>query len=128
MIKQHVFRWMSAGLLALTLAGCEPASLEAPGKDHGNGPVTDFSIENNIHIALIPEEKIKDGKAPDLTYGSMDAHFVTIDGVTYMVDWNDLNDFKNLKKGEKLNFRSNGYIARKESTGENFRVVKLNEL
>lgn len=131
MIKKQLFRWAHAGLLALALSACQTASLEAPGSDKGNGPVTDFSMEQNIRIALFHADEVKkDGKGPGptLTYGAMDAHFVTIGTVTYMVDWNDLADFKNLKKGEKINFRANGYIARKEKTGENFRVVRLNEL
>lgn len=126
MIKKQLFRWAHAGLLAVLLSACQTASLEAPGSDSGEGPVTDFSIEKNTRIALFRKEDIKDGKA--LTYGAMDAYFVTIGTVTYMVEWNDLADYKNLKKGEKLTFRTSGFVARKEKTGENFRVVRLNEL
>lgn len=123
-----LLRWASASLLALMLSACQTASLEAPGPDSGEEPVTDFSIEKDIRIALFRKEDIKDGKVPELTYGRMDAHFVTLGTVTYMVDWDDLPDFKNLKKGEKTKFRSNGFLARKEKTGENFKVVRLNEL
>jgi hypothetical protein len=48
--------------------------------------------------------------------------------VMYMVDWNDLQDFKNLKQGDKLNFRSSGWEARVEKTGKMFKVIRLNEL
>lgn len=127
-MKQQVVRWLGAGLMVLALGACKPVSLETAGADNGRGPVTDFSIEKNIKIALFQKEELKSEKGPTLTYGSMDGYFVTIGTATYMVDWNDLADFKNLKKGEEITYRSNGYIARKEKTGENFKVVRLNEL
>jgi len=128
MIKQQVVRWLGAGLIALALGACKPASYAAPGIDIGRAPVTDFSIEKNIKIALFHKEDIQPNKVPNLTYGAMDAHFITLGTVTYMVDWDDLADFKNLKKGEEINFKANGYLARKEKTGENFKVIRLNEL
>ncbi|MEZ0369530.1 MAG: hypothetical protein ACAI44_10625 [Candidatus Sericytochromatia bacterium] len=128
MIKKQLFRWARAGLLVLLLSACQSASLEAPGSDAGEDKVQDFSIEPNIRVALYRREEIKDGKRPTLTFGSMDGHFVTIGNVSYMVDWNDLEDFKNLKKGEKLRFKTTGFLARKEKSGENFRVVRINEL
>lgn len=127
-MKQQVVRWLGAGLMVLALGACKPVSLETAGKDSGREPVTDFSIEKNIKIALFQKDELNSEKGPALNYGSMDAYFVTLGTVTYMVDWNDLADFKNLKKGEKTNFRANGYIARKEKTGENFKVIRLNEL
>lgn len=125
MIKQ-LCRWASAGLLALTLAACQTASLEAPGIDRGQGTVTDFSTEPNIHVAFYQPPAA--GTTPDLKYGSMDANFITIDDVTYMVEWNDTADFKSLKKGEKLNFRATGMFARKQTSGQNYRVILLNEM
>lgn len=119
-----------AALIAmLLLTACQQtASLEAPGKEFGEGAVDDFNIEPNTSMALFKASEIKDGKLGELPYGRMDAHLVTLDQITYMVDWNDLQDFKSLKKGEKINFRATGYIARREKSGENFRVIKLNEM
>lgn len=126
MIVKQLSRWVSTGLLALVLAACETASLEAPGIDRGQGIVADFSIEPNINIALYDPPHA--GLSPDLTYGSMDAHFVTLDDVTYFVDWNDVNDFKSLKKGDKINFRATGKLARKQNNGQNYKVILLNEM
>ncbi len=116
-----------AGLLGLILTACETASLEAPGSDKGQGAVTDFSIEPNTRVALY--SRPTQGEAPpELSYGSMDAHFVTIDNVTYMVDWNDVADFKSLKNGDKIFFKATGKLARKEKTGQNYKVILLNEM
>jgi hypothetical protein len=109
------------------LFACEPASLETPGKEYGVGIVKDFNIDKNLRVAVFQKSSAKDGKV-ELNYGAMDAHFVTIDDVMYMVDWNDLQDFKNLKQGDKLNFRSSGWEARVEKTGKMFKVIRLNEL
>lgn len=126
MFKQ-LYRWASLGLLVLLLVSCQKASLEAPGQDRGQGKVDDFSMEPNIRIALYQAHDLTDQKEPEITYGSMDTYFITLDKITYMVDWNDKDDFKNLKKGEKLMFRATGMLARKEKTGENFKVIRLNE-
>jgi len=125
MIKNRLFPWACMSLLVLLLSACPSESLEAPGVDTGEEIVKDFSMEPNIRMAVYRKEEIKDGKQPKLTYGSLDAYFVTLGEVVYMVDWNDLADFKNLKRGEKLKFRGTGFLARKEKTGENFKVVTL---
>ncbi|PKL79261.1 MAG: hypothetical protein CVV27_02110 [Candidatus Melainabacteria bacterium HGW-Melainabacteria-1] len=128
MIKQ-LPRLASAALLCLVLVACpQSASLEAPGAENGTGPVNDFNIESNVRVALFEKSQAEGDKVPELTYGAMDAHFVTIDQIAYMVDWNDLEDFKNLKTGEKISFRATGYIARLEKNGNNFRVIRLNEM
>jgi len=131
MTVRYVYHWLIILLLAsLCLIACEPSSppLEAPGPDRGTGSVKDFNIERNIKVALVNESDLQDNQTPELTYGSMDAHFVTIDDNEYMVEWNDLEDFKNLKKGEKVNFRANGYLAKVEKTGKTHRVIRLHEL
>ncbi|MGV3525679.1 MAG: hypothetical protein ACO1RX_15765 [Candidatus Sericytochromatia bacterium] len=117
-------------LAGLCLLGCQQTvSLEAPGEDRGLGNLNDFNIEKNVRVALYQASDVKEGKEPpELTYGSMDAQFVTLDNVIYMVDWNDQEDFKNLKKGEKLHFRATGYLAKVEGATQNYRVVKLNEM
>ena len=58
----------------------------------------------------------------------MDAHFVTLGETTFMVDWNDLEDFKALKKGQDIPYRASGYIARLEKNGKVFQVIRLNEI
>lgn len=111
------------------LASCDKEiSLQAPGEREGQGEVQDFSIESNARVALYSDQALQKGEHPELVYGNMDLHLVTIDGVTYIVDWNDLEDFKNLKKGEKLHFRGNDYIAHIEKQEKNYRVIRLNEL
>lgn len=119
-----VFLTMSCALLS-----CQSASLEAPGSEKGKANVEDFNIEKNIKVAFYMESDLADkSKSPELTYGSMDAYFVTLDGVEYMVDWNDLDDYKALKKGENITFRATGRLARIEQTGKNVRVIVLNEM
>jgi len=113
--------------LMTLLVACEPASLETPGKEYGVGVIKDFNIDKNLRVAVFQQAAVKDSKV-ELNYGAMDAHFVTIDDQVYMVDWNDLQDFKNLKQGDKLNFRSSGWAARVEKTGKLFKVIRLNEL
>lgn len=124
---QTFIRILIGGLFLLSLAACQPASLKAPGAERGEGLVQDFSISPNTRMALYQPEDAEADKQPELTFGSMDVHFVTIDDVTYMVDWSDVEDFKSLKIGEKANFMSNGFLAREEKTGKNYRVIKLNE-
>lgn len=124
----HLRRLMLAMFCLMVLSACESAPLEAPGPDRGRGNVKDFSIESNLRVALITETELKANKAPELNYGAMDAHFVTIDDITYMVEWNDIEDFKNLKQGEEVTFRADGYIARVEKTGKTYRVIRLHEL
>ncbi len=109
------------------LMACKPASLEAPGSDKGFGTVQDFSISPNVRMALYSSSDTEAEKQPELEFGSMDVHYVTLDGTTYMVDWSDIEDFKSLKIGAQIPFRSNGYLAREESTGKNYRVIMLNE-
>lgn len=128
MMIKHLGRWLSTGLLALTLAACETTSLKAPGAEKGTGSVTDFSLEPNTRVALYKEAEMADGKQPELTYGSMDAYFVTIDDVTYMVHYDDQAEFKSLKKGDKIAFKATGDYARKEKNGQNYRVILLNEM
>lgn len=113
--------------LMTLLFACEPAPLETPGKDYGVGIVKDFNIDKNLRVAVFQKPSTPDAKV-ELNYGAMDAHFVTIDDAIYMVDWNDLPDFKNLKQGDKINFRSSGWEARIEKTGKLFKVIRLNEL
>lgn len=115
-------------LLTVSVAACEQANLDPGGDDRGEGKVADFSIEKNIRVALYSKSELKKGKKPELTYGSMDSYFVTIGEITYMVDWNDLEDFKTLQKGQTINFRASDYIARLEKNGKVFRVIRLNEL
>lgn len=110
------------------MAACKPASLEAPGPLFGNGVVEDFSQEPNIRVALYHENDLKANKKIELTFGAMDTSFITLSGVRYMVDWNDLEDFKKIKTGEKITFRSSGYVARIEKYGKSFKVIKLNEM
>jgi len=117
------------GLCSIALlTSCKEVSLEAPGEREGQGKIEDFSVEPNTRVALYSDQELQTGTRPDLVYGAMDIHLVTIDGTTYMVDWDDLEDFKNLEKGEVLHFRANDYIARLEKKGINYRVVRLNEL
>jgi len=115
------------GVFLLVFVACQPASLKAPGLERGEGMVQDFSISPNTRMALYKPEDIEGDKQPELTFGSMDVHFVTIDETTYMVDWSDIDDFKSLKIGEKTSFLSSGFLAREEKTGKNYRVIKLNE-
>lgn len=108
--------------------GCENANLDPGGVEKGHGKVVDFTMEPNIRVALYLDSELKAGKKPKLEYGSMDAHFVTLDDKTYMVDWNDLEDFKSLKKGQNTTYRASGYIARLEKNGKVFQVIRLNEI
>src|SRR3990167_1035778 len=88
-------------LLLLLFVGCENANLDPGGVEKGKGKVVDFAMEPNIRVALYLDSELKAGKKPNLEYGSMDAHFVTLDNTTFMVEWNDLEDFKSLKKKSK---------------------------
>lgn len=117
------------------LVSCQSkVSLETKGLARGQGEVRDFNSETNVRVALIDNRQLEelkaeqDVKAPELAYGGMDVRFITLDDVTYMVHWDDERDFKNLKRGEKINFRSSNYIARVEKTGQNYKVIFLNEL
>ncbi|PIQ24333.1 hypothetical protein COW36_24075 [bacterium (Candidatus Blackallbacteria) CG17_big_fil_post_rev_8_21_14_2_50_48_46] len=111
------------------LPACENPSLDPGGQERGKGKVVDFSLEPNIRVALYLEVDLKSGKKTELNYGAMDAYFVTLDdNITYMVDWNDIEDFKSLKKGQEVPYRSNGYFARLEKNGKVFRVIRLNEI
>ncbi len=108
-------------------------SLEAKGDDRGNAKVKDFNLETNVRVALIEKAQLEEAKdnsskLPELTYGGMDVRFLTLDDVTFIVHWDDNDDFKNLKRGEKINFRSSDYVARVEKTGQNYKVIFLNEL
>lgn len=125
---KRFYRSLALGLCAFVLVSCQEVSLKAPGAVEGQGEVQDFSIEQNVRVALYSSQEVDKGLRPKLDWGSMDVRLITIDGVTYMVDWEDLKDFKNLKKGEKLHFRATDYIARIEHEGKNYRVVRLNEL
>ena len=123
-----MFRYFIFVLLFCLLA-CKPVSLDAQGADRGKAKVEDFNTESNIRVALVDSRKVKPEEAPpELTYGSMDARFITLDGITYMVHWNDIEDHKNIKRGEEINFRASEYIARVEKTGRNYKVIFLNEL
>ena len=128
MLLNKIKQMIGISLLMLLVMSCQTKPSKIPGLDKGKAEVSDFSMEPNIRIALFNESDIQNGKSPELIYGSMDTYFITLDKVTYMVDWNDKEDFKNLKKGEKLTFRATGMIARKELNGQNYRVVRLNEL
>jgi hypothetical protein len=123
---KYVLAWLCAASLILT--ACEEARLDPGGEERGMGKVTDFSIEKNIRIALYSKSGLKTGKKPELTYGSMDSHFITIGETTYMVEWNDIADFKALQKGQEVSFRASDYIARLEKNGKLFRVIRLNEM
>lgn len=130
------FRYaLCAGLLVLGLSACEQtASLDAPGRDYGVAKVKDFQIENNVRVALFKQSEVTEDKQPELTYGSMDAHFVSLEDakegktIDYMVDWKDLQDFKNLKRGEEINFRATDHRARLEKNGKIYRVISLYEM
>ena len=113
---------------SLALISCQEANLDPGGEERGTGKVADFSIEKNIRVALYSKRELKSGKKPELTYGSMDSHFVTIGETTYMVEWNDIQDFKTLQKGQDISFRASDYIARLEKNGKLFRVIRLNEM
>ncbi len=115
-------------LLLLLFVGCENANLDPGGVEKGKGKVVDFAMEPNIRVALYLDSELKAGKKPNLEYGSMDAHFVTLDNTTFMVEWNDLEDFKSLKKGQEIPYRASGYIARLEKNGKVFQVIRLNEI
>ncbi len=128
MLLNKIKKIIGISLLLLLIVSCQDKPSKVSGLDKGKAEVSDFSIEPNIRIALFEESDIQNGKSPELTYGSMDAYFITLDKTTYMVDYTDKEDFKNLKKGEKLTFRATGKIARKELNGQNYRVVHLNEL
>lgn len=128
MNTQSFHRLFMSILCLVMLFACNSEPLEAPGPDHGRGRVKDFSIEPNLRVALIVEQELQENKTPEINYGAMDAHFVTIDDITYMIEWNNLENFKNLKQGEEVNFRAAGYIARVEKTGKNYRVIRLHEL
>jgi hypothetical protein len=122
--RSLVSAWL---LCSLLFVSCDSQPLEAPGLEQGRGKVTDFNIEPNLRVALINELELKDNTTPELNYGAMDTHFVTIDDVTYMVEWNDLDDFKNLKQNEEISFKSASYLARVEKTGKTYRVIRLHE-
>jgi hypothetical protein len=115
-------------LCFILLFGCENANLDPGGVEKGSGKVADFAMEPNIRVALYKDIDLKAGKKPELSYGSMDAYFVTLDATTFMIDWNDLEDFKSLKKGQSVNYRASGYIARLEKNGKVFQVIRLNEI
>ena len=115
-------------LLCFSLSSCEQQDLSPPGAEYGIAVIKDFSSTPNVKIALFKEAELDSGQKIELSYGAMDASFIILDDVEYMVDWNDLDDFKNLKRGEKMHFRSNGYVARMEKTGKVYRVVMLNVL
>ena len=111
------------------ITGCkEEIAFEAPGEREGQGEIQDFSVELDTRVALYSDQDVEQGKIPELVYGRMDVHFVTISSIVYIIDWNDLDDFKNLQKGENLHFRGTDYIARVEKQKRNYRVVRLNEL
>ena len=112
------------------LFGCEQetsGSLQPPGEIRGKAVLTDFNVQTNIRVALYREQALKEGTVK-LTYGAMDANFVTLGKITYMVNWNDIEDFKNLKKGEEVSFRSAEYIAKEEKSGRVYRVINLHEM
>ncbi len=113
-------------LFALTACQAE-VSFETKGADRGKAKITDFNTEANTRVALIDKRKLEGEAKPELNYGSMDANFITLDGTTYMVHWNDTEDFKNIKRGEQMNFRASDYVARLEKKGQNYKVIFLNE-
>jgi hypothetical protein len=121
-------------LCIFCMVSCQSTrSLEAKGDDRGSAQVKDFNRETNVRVALIEksaleEAKQNESKLPELTYGAMDVRFLTLDDVTFIVHWDDDQDFNNLKRGEKVNFRSSDYVARVEKTGQNYKVIFLNEL
>ena len=128
MLLNKIKQMIGISLLMLLIVSCQDKPSKVPGLDSGKAEVSDFSMEPNVRVALFNESDIQNGKSPELNYGSMDTYFITLDKITYMVDYTDKEDFKNLKKGEKLTFRAPGKIARKELNGQNYRVVRLNEL
>ena len=69
-------------------------SLETKGADRGKAKIQDFNTEKNLRVALFDTRKVTDEKKPEINYGSMDANFVTLDSVVYMVHWNDTDDYK----------------------------------
>lgn len=124
LIVKHLVIACSLSLL-ISCGDNKPVELDAPGIDRGNGEIQDYTIRHNIEVALINKDKKKSDEP--LSYGSMDANFITIDGVEYIVDWN-AKDYKNIKRFENIYFSSNGYIARVKSTGKNYRVILLNAI
>lgn len=119
----------------LSVTACQKeVSLKAKGIDRGQGKVIDFNFETNVKVALVEQRRIDElqaqdpPKQPELNFGSMDVRYVTIDDVTYVVHWEDEQDFKNIRRGEKVNFRASDYIARVEKTGQNYKVIFLHEL
>lgn len=123
-----MYRYVLLILSVLLLLGCQETNLDPGGEERGSGKVTDFSIEKNLRVALYSKRQLKSGQKPELTYGSMDSHFITIGTATYMVEWNDIADFKALQKGQDISFRASDYIARLEKNGKLFRVIRLNEM
>lgn len=122
-------------VLTLGLSACKKeVSLETKGIERGQGEVKDFNYEPNVRVALLDTRALEELKSqgpekkPELTYGAMDVRYITLDDVTYMVHWDDDKDFKNIKRGEKVNFRSSEYIGRVEKNGQNYKVIFLHEL
>ncbi len=135
MMKQVVKLLVIGSFFTLGLSGCKKeVSLEARGIDRGQGVVKDFNFETNVRVALIDKRELEEAKSqeankkPELTYGAMDVRFVTLDDVTYMVHWNDDQDFRNIKRGEKVNFRASEYVGHTEKDGQNYKVIFLHEL
>lgn len=133
-MKQIAKLLVIGSFFTLGLSGCKKeVSLDARGIDRGQGVVKDFNFETNVRVALIDKrtlEEVKQAsdKKPELTYGAMDVRFVTLDDVTYMVHWNDDQDFRNIKRGEKVNFRASEYVGHIEKNGQNYKVIFLHEL
>ena len=135
MMKWIVKSLIIGSFFTLGLSACKKeVSLEARGIDRGQGVVKDFNFETNVRVALIDKRSLEDAKSqgpdskPELTYGAMDVRFVTLDDVTYMVHWNDDQDFRNIKRGEKVNFRASEYVGHIEKNGQNYKVIFLHEL
>lgn len=124
MSKSMITGWI---LMSLFLFGCKEESLEPQGPEYGVGTVQDFNMTPNTQVALYKKEDLDTKKKIELTYGAMDTYFVTLDGIEYMTDWNDIPDFKKLKRGDQIHFHATGYIARVQKLNTSVRVVQLNE-
>jgi hypothetical protein len=110
--------------VALFVAGCAKADLNVDTPEAGIGSVAVVESQMAESAAIYNDPKVNQD---DLRYGSLNLLKVTIDKSPYLVDWNEQELFKELKVGDKINFRGNGQFVHVKQAGSGgvYRVIHI---
>lgn len=114
-------------LFITILIGCKPESLEfgVNTTDQGFGIITNKEFVKSETAALY-DEMTKDPRK--LRYGLIDNRYIDINGIRYIVDWNQDKDYLKCKIGQNVQFQWTGWgirVGKSPQKRKNYRVIKL---